>query len=67
MKAYKRFSTAQKNSEGKFIVRVGNLYVVGDFKSYTSIAILNTDGASLGHVTIKHLQRLGNANWAKAH
>jgi len=67
MKAYKKFSTAQKNSEGKLIVRVGDLYVVGDFKSYTGIAALNTDGTVLGHVTVKHLQRLGNANWAKAH
>lgn len=65
MKSFKRLSTAQKHSGGNPIVRVGNLYMVGDIQPLTEIALLSPDGYYAGHVTAHHLDRLGNANHAE--
>lgn len=66
MKAHKKFSTAKKHCEpGKQIVKVGNLYLTGA-DDLTEIVVLTFKGQYDGNVIVKHLQRLGNANWAIA-
>jgi hypothetical protein len=66
MKTHKRFKTAKNHClEGKQIIKVGNLYLTGA-DDLTEIAILNDKGQYRGNVIVKHLQRLGNANWAVA-
>lgn len=68
MKAYRRYSTAVKEAGPTgFIVRIGTasnaLYVpVSDSEEIALISM--TKKNQVGHVTVPHLQRLGNANWA---
>jgi hypothetical protein len=64
MKAYKRYGAARKAAEGQPIIRVGKLYIVG-IDALTEIAVINSVGTLAGWVTARHLDRLGNANWAK--
>jgi len=65
LKVFKKYSTARANIDyqGDIIVRVGNLFIVGA-DTLTSLEIIEPDGRVWGHVTTRHLQRLGNANWA---
>ncbi len=65
MKAFKRLSTAQRHSDGRPVIRVGNLYIAGQIHSLTEIALLSADGYYAGHITAGHLDRLGNANHAE--
>ena len=73
LKTFKKLSTATTYAEGQPIVRVTHrgesVYVVG-IGSTSEMAVLTpTDRGSYGvagHVTARHLDRLGNANWAKA-
>ena len=70
MKAFRTYSAAKKAANGQAIVKVGStgrnsLYIVGDFRSYSEIEIIEPDGAIRAHVTMDHLRRLGNANWAE--
>ena len=71
MKAFKRLSAALKASNGNPILRVGDLYIVGDINELTSIDLMETNpekGSATysACVTCGHLDRLGNANWATA-
>jgi hypothetical protein len=64
MKAYKRFSAAKTAAQGTPILRVSNeLFIVG-INSADSVSLISPTGQITGHVTLGHLDRLSNANWA---
>lgn len=63
LKTYKRYGAAIKAAQGQPIVRVGNLYIVG-VDSITEVALICPKGGVAGNVTLRHLDRLGNANHA---
>ena len=72
MKAYKRYSSAIKAADGNIILQVGDLYIVGA-DQHTPIDLIAGDNAATankrtitGTIILKHLDRLGNANWATA-
>ena len=62
--AYRTYRKAKQEANGSAIVKVGDLYIVGPFKTCSEIAIINGAGIYEGCVCISHLKRLGNANWA---
>lgn len=61
--AYRKYSTAQKNADGQPVARIGDLYIAG-VSSVDEVSVIATDGAITAHVTLAHLDRLGNANYA---
>ena len=70
MQAFKKYSSAvAANQPNRPIIRIDGLYIVLDY-DHTQIELINQDPAisSIGHingqVSVRHLQRLGNANWA---
>lgn len=63
-KAYARYSTAHKHAAGRPIVRIGDLYIVGDFKTYTEVSLLNSNGGIVGVVCLWKLDTGGNLNRA---
>jgi hypothetical protein len=66
VKTFKRYSSALKYANGKPVLSLaGKLYVVG-LDDHTSIELTDAQGHIVGQVTLRHLQRLGNANWADA-
>lgn len=76
MKTFKRFSAAIKHAESigtQTILKVADLYIVMPAdrpEGMTEFAVLTrADGTRgyfyHGHVSVKHLKRLGNANWAQ--
>lgn len=69
LKTYKTYSAAQEAANGKPILRIGQaLHIVGcDDLGLTEIAIISPSGSVSGHITMRHLNRLGNGNYAKAH
>ena len=66
MKAYKKLSTAEKHANGKPIIKVGDLFIVGGIDRLTELAILSPDCFYGGYITAGHLNRLGNGNHAEA-
>jgi hypothetical protein len=62
-KVFKTYDGAKKASSGLPILRVGNLYIIG-MKSLDEVTLIDSKGTHCGNVTMKHLNRLGNANWA---
>lgn len=70
-KVYRTYARALRASGDKPFISVGNLYLVsmsGDLLDIklTSIEIQSNSG-NAGNVTLGHLNRLGNANWATGH
>lgn len=71
IKVFKRYGIAKEQANGQPILRVGcgknTLYIVG-LDSIDELCVLANDGngAITGHITMKHLDRLGNGNWATA-
>lgn len=66
MKTFKTYGRAVKASNGQPIIRIGwHLYVVG-IRSLDEVSLIASDNRITGHVTMAHLDRLGNANWAIA-
>jgi hypothetical protein len=75
MRAFKRYGSAVKaNTDGAPIIKVGGIYLVFDpgeivNAETTELAVLRRcDRRSYqysGQVTVRHLTRLGNANWAE--
>jgi hypothetical protein len=71
MKTFKLYSAALAAAKGGPILRVGKLYIVG-IEADDEIALIagsdagKSAGTITGHVTASHLDRLGNANWAKS-
>jgi CRISPR/Cas system-associated protein Csm6 len=67
---FKKFATAKTHANGLPIVRIDNLYIVietadKNFHGITSIDLIDTERGNItGTVTLRHLARLGNANWA---
>ena len=64
MKAFKKFDTAVKHSNGEPVLRVGDLYISG-LAALTEAEIINPDKYITGHITMRKLNELGNANHAK--
>jgi hypothetical protein len=68
MKAFKNINAARKAANGMPLIRVGKLYIVTGQDlvgtSLTEIAVVSPTGKLTGYVTARHLDRLGNANWA---
>ena len=65
VKMLKQYCRARKVQDGCDIVQVGRHYIVGAIDDLTSINIIDKDGNQTGKVTVGHLKRLGNANWAR--
>jgi len=64
MQAFKKYSTAKAKANGKPIVKIGELYIIG-INSSTQCQLIDTKiDIHSGHIGMKHLNRLGNANWA---
>ena len=66
MKSYKRYGDAVRAAHGRPIIRIGKLHLVGDITELTSINLIAGSGTITGNITVGHLDRLGNANWAEA-
>ncbi len=73
MQSFKRLSAASKiaRQTGGLIVKVGELYIVGELDTLTEVAVLtpselpgSTGWNYAGNVSLGHLNRLGNANGA---
>lgn len=73
MKPYKRHSAATKAAAGMPIVRVGfgseAVYLVPGHRDLvklklTEVSLVAPTGLLAGHITLGHLDRLGNANHA---
>jgi len=63
MDVYKKWATAKEKANGEPVVRVGNLYIVGDIKAYTEISIVDSEtGVLTGWVSVGHLSGAGNVN-----
>jgi hypothetical protein len=65
VKVYSQYCRARKAQGEQDIIQVGSHYVVGLTGDLTSISVINKDGHQKGTVTVGHLKRLGNANWAQ--
>lgn len=74
MKTFRKFSTAKAAADGQPIIRISNggdhLYVVMDGDDnigvrLTEVGVISPTGYITGHVSLGHLDRLGNANHAK--
>lgn len=78
MKAYKSFRTARRKSNGKPFIGIDGfgdkdrkpLFIVLDDESlaalaHCSITLYTSLGMNKGSITLKHLNRLGNANHAE--
>lgn len=73
---FRRFSAAKRAAQGRDIIRFADLYIVpgdGYLDAVDSIDVMTVipEGRAAaggyevsGHVTPRHLKRLGNANWA---
>lgn len=71
MQVFSKFGNAKKaNTNNGPILRISNgsqhLYIVG-VEAMDEIALLHSAGLYAGTVILKHLDRLGNANWAEPH
>lgn len=66
MKVYKTFGKAKVEAGNRPIIRLGKFYFVG-CSAFTECSLIDQKtGVVCGHVSMKHLNRLGNANWAEA-
>lgn len=70
IQAYRSLETALQRCNGGPILRVGDLYLVGNgadgLEAYERIELLGERGRVAALVTPRHLDRLGNANHARA-
>jgi hypothetical protein len=73
MKTFKRASAAKAAANGLPIIRIGlgkkSVWIVTDEPDLvgvglTEVSVIAPDGCVTGFVTLRHLDRLGNANWA---
>jgi hypothetical protein len=73
MKTYKRYPDAEKAANGAPILAIedlddGKIYIVFSANTNpktTMISLIREDGLHTGCVTLRHLDRLGNANHAQ--
>jgi hypothetical protein len=63
--AYRKYSTAKKNAEGQPVIRVSDLYISG-VSEIDEISVIAPEGSITAHITMRHLDRLGNGNYAIA-
>lgn len=71
-RTFKRLEAARRVSGGRPILRVGRLYLApvdGDMLDVglESVELISPTGEINGQVSLRHLNRLGNANHAIAH
>lgn len=73
MKTFKKYDSAFKANKLQLpILKVGNLYCVLEeedsaYPDGIKFAVIDSPkGQYLGYITVKHLKRLGNGNWADA-
>lgn len=75
MQTFKKLSSARKAAGTNAIIQIArggdSLYIVLDGQDeisqrLTEVSVINASGVITGHVTLGHLDRLGNANWAKS-
>jgi hypothetical protein len=68
MKSYKTYGAAKKAAGQNPIVKIGDLYIVGttlEGCGLDEIQLIDTNRHIVGNITMRHLNRLGNANWAE--
>lgn len=73
LKTFKRLSAAQKVAGGRPIIAIRSganvVYLVSDDGlpciKQTEVELIAPSGAITGHITMGHLDRLGNGNWAR--
>jgi hypothetical protein len=74
MKIYKRYTAARKSAGELPIIKIAwgrdALFLVceGDLVDVrlTEVSLITPDGGYAGNITMMHLDRLGNGNWAEA-
>lgn len=73
MKTFRRYSAAKKAANGLPIIRFGSgkneIYLVSEGidlvgLKISEISLIAPDGYITGHITLSHLDRLGNGNHA---
>ncbi len=66
MRLYKTYGAAKRKAGGSPILAVGTHYLVG-IDAFTGVSVVDTDNGHItGNIQLRHLDRLGNANYAKA-
>jgi len=65
MKLYKNWNAAFKAANGRPVIKIDNLYIVGNINEATQIALLDGKGRWAGQITMGGLDRLGNADQAE--
>ena len=68
-KVFKKYNTAKEAAGGLPVIRIGDLYIAPtetDLIGFglTSVDIIEPSNRIGSTVTMRHLDRLGNANWA---
>lgn len=63
-KIYKTWNRAYKAARNRPILRVGDVWLVGDVTRLTEVSILD-QGHYVGQISMAHLVRLGNADHAE--
>jgi len=71
LQAFKTYSGARKIAGDGPVIRVGNLFLAAEVSDpvglgLTSVDLIGPKGQITGSVTMRHLERLGNANHAVA-
>ena len=65
-KVFKRYSSAAKAAKSEPIIRIGKFYITGiDRFGTTAIDLIAGTGHICGSISVKSLNRLGNANHIK--
>jgi hypothetical protein len=72
IKNYKRYSAARKAANGRPVVKIGSIKAIycvidgtEDATKLIEVTLISGKGMITGHVTLEHLDRLGNANHAQ--
>lgn len=72
LQMFKKYSSAKKAAEGTPVVRISDVrdwreavYIAGA-SEVDEISVISADGGITGHITMRHLDRLGNGNYAVA-
>jgi hypothetical protein len=64
--AFRKYSTAKAKAQGQTVVRVADVYLTG-VTALDEITLLSpAPGSGSAHITMRHLDRLGNGNYAIA-
>lgn len=65
MRSYKTYKAAKKSrKDNESIMQIADLYIVGEFQSYSEIRIIENDGCIRNFISFSKLHKLGNGNYA---